>query len=37
MRDMIRKTFFWDAYMKEYGDIKKIFLKKMKKKEEKGE
>lgn len=32
LRTEIKRTFFWDAYLKEHGDIKKIFLKKMKKK-----
>jgi hypothetical protein len=27
-------TFFWDAYLKEHGDIKRIFFRKMKKKDE---
>lgn len=34
MRTEIKKTFFWDAYLKESGDIKRIFLKKIKKKSE---
>ena len=32
MRTVIRKTFFWDSYQKEQGDMKKIFMKRILKK-----
>ena len=32
MRKVISEMFFWDLYRKENGDIKKLFMKKMKKK-----
>ena len=32
MRRVIGDVFFWDVYRKESGDIKKIFMKRIKKK-----